>query len=1492
MPGLGLGQPYDDNAGSLGMGLRPSQVNPYLPNQSQVDQAYAEQAQEEPNFFFKLLQVPERIFGGQSIKGFVEGTARGGLGEGLRKLLVNNPLNQLLEAIPGVDGLVEDTSFQDIRNSLGWKSSGNAMLDTAINIIGDTVLDPFGLMWTPFGKIGAAAKGAAVIPASLAEATQGGLKTLLAFRVPFSESGFAVPMFKSLDVRIAKTIDGAADFMNRNPVTAAILNTFSARGAIKGNAAQRSAVSTALDTADVYAGNTVLEQQLPQIAKKLFDTHPEVFRGEAPVQTAMMALSELGVRSTDDFHTITGLIEGGKPFAVGRWQRDKILDGTADFLAPHEAAYAKRLAAGMERAVADGNMTELGGLVSEWQANFDRAMLPNSVRNLPSIKLKQAEIELRRGIDVIDPLRGQILTREQKMSQIAQATGVPQTPEQAARGVIAQELNPQVVAQQAAEKQLFGWIQDVDSGKFEGVTLEKLTESAEMYRGLMESVGRQDQMSGFIDMLSEPAVPRILTREVRDAIDAQGYKFTKGRRVSEMSTLEWIKYVHDNGSFLTNYQPIKYAVLEDASKSGTVWDAMSKIFPEDFVKKLRKLPGGEDAAQFFETNPAYAFYRRLEGSISARRFNQINKSLTEKGSPLWAMETTGEDLAKNPGLLQQQQDLGRRAVIITEDAEKIIQRPANPGELMNDALQLNNRAAAMIYKDRSRSYVLGKIRATEGSLNDVLRQESATLKNGLHNHKEWKATEFAETDLGRNLGAQVDFRARLEGLEKQAVEEAKRIGGVEAKELEAARAQRIKTAETADAAKALEVYGPDHPLTTALQALEAKRSGGIVTVGEAAAKARADKIRSRVIESINSEVGQGLHDLSKARPETLSEISRLRDITENLAAKEGTIRGAHAEVMADLANDATKHVSRLRQKLAKAEKKIGDTATSVSHKKLNEEFYYLKRFQEQGVLPIDELKRDAPELLDEILKNQPQTRIGFMESDLHESVFGDNGVLKRLSKPDTLKQTLGVLDGMTSWWKSWTALAPPFIATRGRDWMTTLIMMTQGGANPFRMAASMGDAKAVAGAVKGFLAGDQAAGLGHVIERTVNGVRESITAREVMDSAFRWRNLNNSIIRDEINDTLSKAASLSGVKDTSWRRLLSGDPEKNPIIGLGVEMNDALDNHSRLSGIIAKWKSGASLDEANQFARQWTYNPSRVDLSWAERYVLRRFLPFYSWTKTAVKTQMHALATKPSTVGFFERFHRAAQDASGMDPLEFDATVPEFVKDNLGIPTKVDEKGLSFRMFGGFIPVGDLFRLTNAISDMADPRAEGNFLDYFGERLNPVMKVVAENALNRSFFSQRKLEFYDNQKVEMYGIPMSPKTKNLFTQIRFLNEIDNLNILNFNDIEAMLKIEGVTRPNRGDMGILDRFLGSSFSPLPFGRSYSVATTEQVTAQENRTKAQISLDKGLLRKELERGSPVVGSKNIEALQKVIASDIARLEAVQNVKRRIGGDLLRR
>ena len=168
------------------------------------------------------------------------------------------------------------------------------------------------------------------------------------------------------------------------------------------------------------------------------------------------------------------------------------------------------------------------------------------------------------------------------------------------------------------------------------------------------------------------------------------------------------------------------------------------------------------------------------------------------------------------------------------------------------------------------------------------------------------------------------------------------------------------------------------------------------------------------------------------------------------------------------------------------------------------------------------------------------------------------------------------------------------------------------------------------------------------------------------------------------------------------------------------------------------------------------------DVSKFERDLLKRTMPFYTWTRKNIPAQLRALVKNPQRA---EKLHLAIEqfehDAGDLDISDYGKFWGERMPVFLGKETNGVIK--AFTMLN-VVPFVDLQRLVNRKALVA-------------EMTSPLIKVPLENLLNYDSFRKTPISAYENESKDFLGVKLPSRLWHLAQVIVPLSEINRLNPL-------------------------------------------------------------------------------------------------------------------
>lgn len=213
------------------------------------------------------------------------------------------------------------------------------------------------------------------------------------------------------------------------------------------------------------------------------------------------------------------------------------------------------------------------------------------------------------------------------------------------------------------------------------------------------------------------------------------------------------------------------------------------------------------------------------------------------------------------------------------------------------------------------------------------------------------------------------------------------------------------------------------------------------------------------------------------------------------------------------------------------------------------------------------------------------------------------------------------------------------------------------------------------------------------------------------------------------------ATEIAGTENIGERLL---DTAKNPVSKAidavnraNVNMNIKVDNVSRLSMMEYAEKHPEYLkrmdfDNVGEAISYSLFDPS--DLTDTEKNVLRKVVPFYTFTKKNLAFQMKNI-TKNNTR--YRRVMRAIDSAWGDDD-----EVADYYKSGLAIPLGYNEDGTR-TVFNANLPLSDLIEWTS------------NPLQRATSSLTPLIRAPFEMMTNQQFFTERPISSFKGEQSDL-----------------------------------------------------------------------------------------------------------------------------------------------
>ena len=1371
-----------------------------------------------------ILSIPEKVLFGQAIKGGVKGFIEGGVGGAVEGFARGTPFAFLGEAL-GLGDIARETSFAQIRRATGQTDVEEGAANFLINLAGDVLLSPVELLAAPLaitkaGKVATAA-GRATAKASLAAALASGERAALVFKLPWAESGFAATNlgFKSGVVTLGQGLDAIGSFLRTNQVTAPLVKTFS---------------SLALSAdPEIAKLGTVSREAMDATRREVYGKTLMAYldgvtpQGRALVESGkyrkiITTLNEFGISKIDDAGSFDDVmrklaspdvtLRQLRADALIRSDRSGVVGALWSRAAEGDVAAIKTLYARHKDIPLPTDMLEAAGLKP-------RVGVELSWTDAPNNGVVGALDEATRG------LPGAAKSKQGKRLLAAEAT--PDAARQAA-------LN----ARKEVQGEFAKLMADIESGV---VKKEDLDSFLSVHRSIMEDLGRADIANGFLNDTMEPFLglyaPRIMSQKARQAIDAHfaatlsKYNYSSPRKLSEMLAVEANAIAEDFGMRVTGFVP-----LRDLKKHGAD-GVFAKIFDRTFQRTLAAID--PRAAEFFQILPTQNIFERAAASGDRAAFASLGKtffaddaaSVTRVLSP---EQYAKEGIAYGPGT-------GYRAIVETKSAVK--------------TPTLAEAAEMRVAKEIEAQYEVAA---------HTIKEDALTRMN---------ATDDAFEATYRELREALDITSDS-------------APG----KLQQAKGEAYATNQMKRAANDLRRAKEERDLAKRLLDIHRKRSKGLPVTADADALARYDDMAASfkggpdaLAASLKERAGRA-SDVLRSRTEYYDASKRaVRDFIDELDSTLDTITG---ELKGDIKAARQARRDELSTILTGRDQRLDIVSrlrkSGMDGRSFAREVALQAQHERHGVMALDE----AADIIDgatgktklDVLRERwgKDAKIKIVTEDAFNAY---RQLADDVAKPDALRNNglARFFDSVKTAWAGHTIYNPLFLQTRVRNFVQSTAAAASFGL--FSPAAHFEAREALGVFSKSLKEGSAA--LGALAGRTVRGTEVSLL--DGLQHARRLGIVGGAGYAYEVGLTLEQAAARSAsatvkgaLKD--WRSYVDAvvptrGVADSPLLQLGLRMENTLDDHARLAAFFGAMKKGASPEDAASMVRRALYDSSKP-MSWTERTIFRRLIPFYSFQKYALGQAADLYLSRPAAVTSIEKIRRNAFAATGMKPEELDTAMPGFIADGYAIPYKNTEKGPVFGLFGTYLPIGEVSRLASMFDDYArNPDGADPALRYFVGNMHPVLKSLVESTLNRDLYSNREISAFPGESLEMFGIPMPKIAVRFAQQLRFVNELNKLNVLNFTEAQTLLS--EVKRFRSEDTDVIDRLASSAFSPLPYPQARAVNIEQEGKYRNKKDEARFREMKGRLVRATIGEEKAFTDANVEALRTDMAETAARI-----------------
>jgi hypothetical protein len=359
---------------------------------------------------------------------------------------------------------------------------------------------------------------------------------------------------------------------------------------------------------------------------------------------------------------------------------------------------------------------------------------------------------------------------------------------------------------------------------------------------------------------------------------------------------------------------------------------------------------------------------------------------------------------------------------------------------------------------------------------------------------------------------------------------------------------------------------------------------------------------------------------------------------------------------------------------------------------------------------------------------------------------------KALTNQEEINKFLKLYDGAQNWWKMWSLGIRPAYHSKnmiGNLWnsylggLTNPLLYGQAGSLQIKIAKNN-----LSGKIAGYPADE---------------LYEAMTTRGVFGQGQYGGDISRTL-----------ESQIAGGNKNPFTLATS-----NPILQGGFKLGQTVEDNARIALFIDQLNKGASFDKAGNHVRKYLFDYG--DVNPFEKDVLKRVMPFYTWSRKNIPLQLEALATQPDKINKINLAINNAQQAYQVEQPDL-SQVPDYIREQAPVYVGSDAAAgtVSAIPLTNLIPTFDIASLTKFLNTETAPQGIqrgklGTALSTVMGGVSPLIKAPLEYLANYDFFRKKTIQEFEGQTTDFLGIPMPVHLAKLASNIIVLNEIDRAN---------------------------------------------------------------------------------------------------------------------
>jgi len=415
----------------------------------------------------------------------------------------------------------------------------------------------------------------------------------------------------------------------------------------------------------------------------------------------------------------------------------------------------------------------------------------------------------------------------------------------------------------------------------------------------------------------------------------------------------------------------------------------------------------------------------------------------------------------------------------------------------------------------------------------------------------------------------------------------------------------------------------------------------------------------------------------------------------------------------------------------------------------------------------------------EEIKNQPALKGVYFDPEVGKIIERS---WKNFEHVPSTNEFVKFFDGVQGLWKMWSLGVRPAYHMRnfvGNVWNSYSIAGVKG---PSGMAAYRDAGRIQNAAWRNDLPTDNV-----MVKMKVDGDTVNLSSKEVMDLALERGVLGRGQYSGDIVNILEEDVARGGIgffqgmaknqrekykllkrSESSTREMGSNIPlggMQGKVFGSqslplkwGFGFGNMVEGNARMAVFLNALRKGKSADEAGWLVKKTLFDYS--DLTSFERNVLKRVIPFYTWSRKNIPAQIEAILKNP------QRYQKIT---TARENIEYKHGRPD--------PEFTEWWGKRVPIYIGKEAEGDIWNLVSLLNyaPVADLERLGSPGQLIAEMVSPFIKEPLEQWKNYSTYRNKAIQKYKGQTQDFLGVKMPKRIAKMAENLIPIAELNRLN---------------------------------------------------------------------------------------------------------------------